>query len=479
MSDPPITLGCMEIGPDDPTWTELVDAVVWESLAAESIDPLAVDPGALTPDVAVEFAAALQRALARLAALEARALVAAAGAYVGLTEVTVVDRESRRERDLTIADEMRDELAAALRRSSGTMHDDLVTARLLSGLLPQTAASLADGRITARHARAIADHARRLDGYQVAIFQHPSADSASDSALRSRFTAMCAQLEASALPIAERTTPQRTDAAARRAVAVIDAEGAERRRQRARATIDVRITPEDDGLALLLARLPLEQAARVHAAIDARARLSTADCTATVGELRAQALVDAVCGPTGTDATQASAPPLVEVQVVVDAAALIGLADLPAVLASGPATGSPITAQAVRDLLADPDIPTSLRRLVTDPITGHLLDRGRHSYQVTDAMRAFLTVRDRTCRFPGCSRPAARCQIDHAVPYEDGGCTDLDNTGPLCIRHHQLKTHAHWEIIESRPDGSCTWRSPLGRIYEAESPPVLPHPPPF
>jgi hypothetical protein len=84
----------MEIDPDDPTWTELVDAVVWESLAAESIDPLTVDPGTLAPDVAVEIAAALQRAQARLAALEARALVAAAGAYVGLSEVTVIDRES-------------------------------------------------------------------------------------------------------------------------------------------------------------------------------------------------------------------------------------------------------------------------------------------------------------------------------------------------------------------------------------------------
>jgi Asp-tRNA(Asn)/Glu-tRNA(Gln) amidotransferase A subunit family amidase len=289
---------------------------------------------------------------------------------------------------------MRDELAAALRRSSGTMHDDLVTARLLAGLLPQTAASLADGRITARHARAIADHARRLDGYQVAVFQHPSVDSTADSALRSRFTAMCAQLEASALPIAERTTPQRTDAAARRAVAVIDADSAERRRQRARAAVNVRIIPEDDGLALLLARLPLEHAARVHAAIDARARLTPADCAATLGELRAQALVDAVCGSALPDAPAVPAAVQVEVQVVIDAAALTGLVNLPAVLASGPAAGSPMTAQAVRDLLADPDVPTSLRRLVTDPITGHLLDRGRHSYQVTDAMRAFLAVRD-------------------------------------------------------------------------------------
>jgi hypothetical protein len=469
----------MEIDPDDPTWTELVDAVVWESLAAESIDPLTVDPGTLAPDVAVEFAAALQRAQARLAALEARALVAAAGAYVGLTEVIVVGRESGRERDLTIADEMRDELAAALRRSSGTMHDDLVTARLLAGLLPQTAASLADGRITARHARAIVDHARRLDGYQIAVFQHPSADSDYDAILRSLFTAMCAQLEASVLPIAERTTPQRTDAAARRAVAVIDAEGAERRRQRARATIDVRITPEDDDLALLLARLPLEQAARVHAALDARARLTAADCVATLGELRAQALVDAVCGTCLPDAPAAPAGVQVEVQVVIDAAALTGLVDLPAVLASGPAAGSPMTAQAVRDLLADPDVPTSLRRLVTDPITGHLLDRGRHSYQVTDAMRAFLAVRDRSGQPAHAGAAGTVPGSVRSVRKRRAPTRPTPGTGLAVAQNNQLKTHARWEIIESRLDGSCTWRSPLGRIYVTDPPPVLPHPPPF
>jgi hypothetical protein len=40
-------------------------------------------------------------------------------------------------------------------------------------------------------------------------------------------------------------------------------------------------------------------------------------------------------------------------------------------------------------------------------------------------------------------------------------------------RHHQLKTHARWEIFESRADGSAVWRSPQGRIDEVDRLPVL------
>ena len=52
----------------------------------------------------------------------------------------------------------------------------------------------------------------------------------------------------------------------------------------------------------------------------------------------------------------------------------------------------------------------------------------------------------------------------------DGGSTSPDNLGALCVRHHQLKTHAGWQITHSRPDGSCEWTSPHGRVYEHAPP---------
>jgi hypothetical protein len=89
-------------------------------------------------------------------------------------------------------------------------------------------------------------------------------------------------------------------------------------------------------------------------------------------------------------------------------------------------------------------------------------------------LREFIEARDRTCRFPGCDRRATDCQMDHAIPWEDGGATGPGNVGALCTRHHQVKTHGGWRIDAADSSGSCTWRSPLGRIYSRAPEPVLP-----
>jgi hypothetical protein len=132
----------------------------------------------------------------------------------------------------------------------------------------------------------------------------------------------------------------------------------------------------------------------------------------------------------------------------------------------------PVCATVLRDLLDNPDCALTMRRLVTDPITGHLLDYGRRTYAIPQPLRDYITARDTTCRFPGCRRRADLCQIDHAQPWNNGGDTTPANLGALCTRHHQLKTHAGWRITNSTPDGSCTWTSPHGRQYDHHPPPI-------
>lgn len=66
---------------------------------------------------------------------------------------------------------------------------------------------------------------------------------------------------------------------------------------------------------------------------------------------------------------------------------------------------------------------------------------------------------------PGCGVPAARCDIDHAVPFTAGGTTDPANCGPLCRRHHRLKTTTGWALTR-RPDGAVRWTSPTGARYD-------------
>ena len=75
-----------------------------------------------------------------------------------------------------------------------------------------------------------------------------------------------------------------------------------------------------------------------------------------------------------------------------------------------------------------------------------------------------VELRDRTCVFPWCQRPAKGCDKDHIVPYDSGGPTCPCNLAPLCRRHHRMKTHGGWTYTMVEP-GTFLWRSPYGYSY--------------
>jgi hypothetical protein len=54
-------------------------------------------------------------------------------------------------------------------------------------------------------------------------------------------------------------------------------------------------------------------------------------------------------------------------------------------------------------------------------------------------LRIAVQIKDGTCRFPTCSRPAQACDLDHQLPHPRGPTTGA-NLGALCRRHHQMKT---------------------------------------
>jgi hypothetical protein len=49
--------------------------------------------------------------------------------------------------------------------------------------------------------------------------------------------------------------------------------------------------------------------------------------------------------------------------------------------------------------------------------------RETFAYQPSPALRHLIKTRDRTCAFPGCRRPARRCDDDHTLPHDQGGRT--------------------------------------------------------
>ncbi len=86
------------------------------------------------------------------------------------------------------------------------------------------------------------------------------------------------------------------------------------------------------------------------------------------------------------------------------------------------------------------------------------------AYQPPPALRHLLQTRDRTCSFPGCRRPARRCDDDHTIPYDQGGRTCECNLAALCRRHHAAKQAPGWHLDQPQP-GTLGWTLPNGRTY--------------
>ena len=87
-----------------------------------------------------------------------------------------------------------------------------------------------------------------------------------------------------------------------------------------------------------------------------------------------------------------------------------------------------------------------------------------------------LRDRDLTCRFPGCDRPAERCDLDHRTPYGDRGATHPANLRCLCRKHHLLKTFwtgpSGW-TDHQLDDGTIIWTAPTGHHYRSPPPAAL------
>jgi hypothetical protein len=75
-----------------------------------------------------------------------------------------------------------------------------------------------------------------------------------------------------------------------------------------------------------------------------------------------------------------------------------------------------------------------------------VLDLGRLTPTVSDALRTAVKVRDRHCQHPGCRAPAKWCDVHHIVHWTRGGPTDMDNLVLLCRRHHVDHHEGGWRI---------------------------------
>ena len=455
--------------------TQLVSRLL---TAAPGIDTLtslfAIDPFDLPAAARIDYLSALERQMSWLQAMMQRAIVAVAG-----------EEGSKSEDIFTgVDDAEREDVATALRMSTGTAQIRIDVARTLVNHLPNVCSALAMGEISPAHATVIARE--------------------SASAIRDGMgPAHIFSIEQSALAYAEFHTPTQVANKVRTTIAKLAPEPFEEIAERARDTRRVSCFKEVDGLSTIVAILPAEDAQIVMKAIENFIHAQVANESIT---LKAHG-VAGVSGVAGAGAGVGVAADFTEdseinpgehrsmdmkradaltsiaawslqqntvdvklhrrpvtVNVTIDLPTLLGLAENPGQLAGYGA----IPASVARALASD----GKWQRFITDPQTGTLLDYGRESYEPPQALVDFLIARDRTCRFPGCRHSAARADLDHAKSWESGGETSAANLGALCRRHHRLKTHGGWKLI-SHSDGSCTWTSPLGKTYEVPARPML------
>lgn len=239
-----------------------------------------------------------------------------------------------------------------------------------------------------------------------------------------------------------------------------------RRMARAAATRHAWVASDVDGKGSFGVRGEDARCLGAFARVDAIARAVRAGGDArTLEQLRADVALDLLIfgRPAADDPTSVDHPgdpeagwPQASVDVVISAASLLGVSDEP-----GRVGDVTVAASTVRRVAHGRG--GVWRRIVTDPVTGYAMDAVVESYRPPADMARVVRARDGQCRAPGCTRPAARAELDHVRERRDGGPTCGDNLHCLCRGHHAKKTRRHWRA-ELRAGGVVSWTLPGGQV---------------
>jgi hypothetical protein len=249
-------------------------------------------------------------------------------------------------------------------------------------------------------------------------------------------------------------------AAVDRIVARADLDAVRRRRER-QTEREVSIFDSGNGLTEVFGRLLSPDAHALDARLDALARTVCDADPRTRKQRRADAMAVLTvgadrlacrCGQPHCPAVSGALPSPVVIHVVADQASVEG---------RGREPGSMIGSDALipADLIAELAQSAKVRPLI-HPNDG----APEPNYVPSQALTDFVRCRDLTCRFPGCDRPAVRCDVDHTIPHADGGPTHASNLKCLCRLHHLIKTFWGWRD-QQLPDGTLIWIAPSGHTY--------------
>jgi hypothetical protein len=228
----------------------------------------------------------------------------------------------------------------------------------------------------------------------------------------------------------------------------------------------VEIGPGAPGMANVWGSLTLTEGAALDERIDQVAATVCGNDPRTKDERRADALIalsnhqtrlQCGCGSSDCSASGGEEKPLGEVvlHILAEQSAVNGESQNPGYLPGFGAVPAPL----LRELIDSGQ--ARLKPLEIPP------PECEPRYRPSTALAEFVRWRDLTCRWPGCDVPAAKCQIDHTVPYPLGP-THPSNNKLYCPHHHLLKTFyvgaGGWSERQL-PDGTLILTAPTGHVY--------------
>ena len=163
-------------------------------------------------------------------------------------------------------------------------------------------------------------------------------------------------------------------------------------------------------------------------------------------------------------------PSKLRIGVVVPLSSLLGATEAPGELAdkSGFIHGETLRQQITEAIQADPHDEVLFTRLLTDD-GGRLLDTTELGRYASTRLAEAIKIRAGTCRFPTCTVPADRCDLDHHQPHPLGP-TSGTNQDPFCRRHHRGKTFAWLACV--RDDYGVDWTLPDAEHYRCLDEPL-------
>jgi hypothetical protein len=310
---------------------------------------------------------------------------------------------------------------------------DLALARNLATRLPMTYNMLSEGKLNHDRAAQIAR--------ATAVLSHEKS-LAVDTALH---------------PVASGKIPRQLQTLLRTVISTVDPRGTADRAEKRKAGRRVSVEHVGGEMSWMHAFVASEDALAIEQRLDAIARsIRFGGDGRTLNQLRADALRDLLLG-------KFSSKVVTHVYVACNVTTLLGLDDLPGQLRGY----GPVSAEKVRELAWQ--LKASWSGVLVDD-NGHAQRLAAEKYDPGDLLTELAQLRDQTCRFPVCLRPAQKAALRRQGQNNSPDAT----TRPCCRSHECEKASGQW-AVSSGVDGEDVWTSAItGAGYGNAQEPLVP-----